>query len=34
MARRDVLGRLVVEDGLGRLLCHKPRGQSEQVPAV
>ena len=30
MARRDVLGRLVVEDGLGRLNCHEQLAPSEQ----
>jgi len=34
IARRDVLGRLVVEDGLGRLIRHKHRAPSEQVPAA
>ena len=32
MALRDVLGRLVVEDGLGRLIRHNQLVPSEQVP--
>ena len=34
VAQRDVLGRLVVDNGLGRLIRRKQRMRSEQAPAV